>query len=238
MAVPGSVLPPVLLGFGAQLAAGTLVTAGLAVASLAGGLLLGIAGAAARMSRRRLPRTAAQAYTTAVRGVPELLVILIVYFGASAAAGRVAALFGVTGFFELNPFLAGVAALSLTFGAYAAEVLRGAFLAVPPGQTEAAYSLGLTRARVFSHVLLPQVWRTALPGLGNLFLVLLKDTSLVSVVGLDEIMRKSALAVSYTQQPFTFYLAAAFIYLAMTAVSMAGIQVLERRAARGMEWSG
>ena len=230
--------PALLLGFGAQLAAGTLVTAGLAVASLAGGLLLGTAGAAARMSRQRLLRTAAQAYTTAVRGVPELLVVLIVYFGASAAIGRVAALFGVTGFFELNPFLAGVTALSLTFGAYATEVLRGAFLAVPPGQTEAAHALGLTRMRAFRHVLLPQVWRTALPGLGNLFLVLLKDTSLVSVVGLDELMRKSALAVSYTQQPFTFYLAAAVIYLAMTAVSMAGIQALERCAARGMEWSG
>ena len=224
-----------LLGFGAQLAAGTLVTAGLALASLAGGLLLGIVGAAARMSRRRPLRTAALAYTTAVRGVPELLVVLIVYFGASAGIARLAALFGVTGFYELNPFLAGVSALSLTFGAYATEVLRGAFLAVPPGQGEAAHALGLTRMQTFRHVLLPQVWRTALPGLGNLFLVLLKDTSLVSVVGLDELMRKSAIAVSYTREPFTFYLAAALIYLAMTAFSMAGIQALERRAGRGME---
>ena len=226
---------PVLLGFGAQLAAGTLVTAGLAVASLTGGLLLGIAGAAARMSRRRLLRAAAQAYTTAVRGVPELLVVLIVYFGASAAIGRVAGLFGATGFFELSPFLAGVSALSLTFGAYATEVLRGAFLAVPPGQAETAYALGLSRLRTFRHVLLPQVWRSALPGLGNLFLVLLKDTSLVSVVGLDELMRKSTIAVSYTREPFTFYVAAALIYLAMTAFSMAAIQALERRAGRGLE---
>ena len=227
--------PPVLLGFGAQLAAGTLVTAGLAVASLAGGLLLGMAGAAARMSRRRLPRAAAHTYTTAVRGVPELLVVLIVYFGASAAIGRVAGLFGATGYFEPSPFIAGVVALSLTFGAYATEVLRGAFLAVPRQQTEAAYAIGLNRLQTFRHVLLPQVWRTALPGLGNLFLVLLKDTSLVSVVGLDELMRKSAIAVSYTREPFTFYFAAALIYLAMTAFSMAGLQALERRAARGME---
>ncbi len=227
--------PPVLLGFGAQLAAGTLVTAGLAVASLAGGLLLGMAGAAARMSRRRLPRAAAHTYTTAVRGVPELLVVLIVYFGASAVIGRVAGLFGATGYFEPSPFIAGVVALSLTFGAYATEVLRGAFLAVPPGQTEAAYAIGLNRLQTFRHVLLPQVWRTALPGLGNLFLVLLKDTSLVSVVGLDELMRKSAIAVSYTREPFTFYFAAALIYLAMTAFSMAGLQALERRAARGLE---
>jgi His/Glu/Gln/Arg/opine family amino acid ABC transporter permease subunit len=226
--------PPVLLGFGAQLAAGTLVTAGLAVASLAGGLLLGIAGAAAQMSRRRLPRAAAHAYTTAVRGVPELLV-LIVYFGASAVIGRVAGLFGATGYFEPSPFIAGVVALSLTFGAYATEVLRGAFLAVPRQQTEAAYAIGLNQLQTFRHVLLPQVWRTALPGLGNLFLVLLKDTSLVSVVGLDELMRKSAIAVSYTREPFTFYFAAALIYLAMTACSMAAIQALERRAARGLE---
>ena len=229
--------PPVLLGFGTQLAAGTLVTAGLAVASLAGGLLLGIAGAAAQMSRRRLPRAAAHAYTTAVRGVPELLVVLIVYFGASAVIGRVAGLFGATGYFEPSPFIAGVVALSLTFGAYATEVLRGAFLAVPRRQTEAAYAIGLNRRQTFRHVLLPQVWRTALPGLGNLFLVLLKDTSLVSVVGLDELMRKSAIAVSYTREPFTFYFAAALIYLAMTAFSMAGLQALERRAARGMESS-
>ena len=229
--------PPVLLGFGAQLAAGTLVTAGLAVASLAGGLLLGIAGAAARMSRRRLPRAAAHAYTTAVRGVPELLVVLMVYFGASAVIGRVAGLFGATGYFEPSPFIAGVVALSLTFGAYATEVLRGAFLAVPRRQTEAAYAIGLNRLQTFRHVLLPQVWRTALPGLGNLFLVLLKDTSLVSVVGLDELMRKSAIAVSYTREPFTFYFAAALIYLAMTAFSMAAIQALERRAARGLERS-
>ena len=226
---------PVLLGFGAQLAAGTLVTAGLAVASLAGGLLLGIAGAAAQMSRRRLPRAAAHAYTTAVRGVPELLVVLMVYFGASAVIGRVAGLFGATGYFEPSPFIAGVVALSLTFGAYATEVLRGAFLAVPRQQTEAAYAIGLNRLQTFRHVLLPQVWRTALPGLGNLFLVLLKDTSLVSVVGLDELMRKSAIAVSYTREPFTFYFAAALIYLAMTACSMAAIQALERRAARGLE---
>ena len=229
---------PVLLGFGAQLATGTLVTAGLAAASLAGGLLLGVAGATAQMSRRRLLRATAHAYTTAVRGVPELLVVLIVYFGASAVIGRVAGLFGATGYFELNPFIAGVLALSLTFGAYATEVLRGAFLAVPQQQAEAAYALGFTRLRAFRHVLLPQVWRSALPGLGNLFLVLLKDTSLVSVVGLDELMRKSAIAVSYTREPFTFYLAAALIYLAMTALSMAGLRALERRAARGMEPSG
>ena len=229
---------PVLLGFGAQLAAGTLVTAALALASLAGGLLLGIGTAAARMSRLPLLRGAARAYTTAVRGVPELLVVLIVYFGASALLGRVATLFGAAGFFEINPFIAGASALSLTFGAYAAEVLRGGFLAVPPQQAEAAYALGLTRPQTFRLVLLPQVWRTALPGLGNLFLVLLKDTSLVSVVGLDELMRKSAIAVSYTREPFTFYLAAACVYLAMTAVSMGGIQALERLAARGAAESG
>ena len=213
------------------------MTAGLAVASLAGGLLLGIAGAAARMSRRRLPRAAAHAYTTAVRGVPELLVVLMIYFGASAVIGRVAGLFGATGYYEPSPFIAGVVALSLTFGAYATEVLRGAFLAVPRRQTEAAYAIGLNRLQTFRHVLLPQVWRAALPGLGNLFLVLLKDTSLVSVVGLDELMRKSAIAVSYTREPFTFYFAAALIYLAMTACSMAAIQALERRAARGLERS-
>ena len=169
--------PPVLFGFGAQLATGTLVTAGLAAASLACGLVLGLAGAGARLSRRRLLRAAGHGYTTAVRGVPELLVVLIVYFGASVTVRRLAALFGAAGYFELSPFIGGVLALSLTFGAYATEGLRGAFLAVPPQQAEAAQALGLSRLRTLRHVLLPQVWRSALPGLGNLFLVLLKDTS-------------------------------------------------------------
>lgn len=223
-----------LQGFGAQLAAGTLMTVEIALAALALGLLLGLGGAAAKLSRFRALRLIGGLYTTLVRGVPELLVVLIVFFGASLAVQGVARWFGYDGYIEVSPFVAGVISLGLTFGAYATEVFRGAFQAVPPGQIEAAMAVGMSRRLTFLRIRLPQVWRFALPGLGNLFLVLLKDTALVSVIGLDELMRKSTIAVSYTKEPFTFYLAAAFIYLAMTAVSMIGLHYLERRSSRGV----
>ena len=223
-----------LQGFGAQLAAGTLMTVEIALAALALGLLLGLGGAAAKLSRFRALRLIGGLYTTLVRGVPELLVVLIVFFGASLAVQGVARWFGHDGYVEVSPFVAGVIALGLAFGAYATEVFRGAFQAVPPGQIEAAMAVGMSRRLTFLRIRLPQVWRFALPGLGNLFLVLLKDTALVSVIGLDELMRKSTIAVSYTKEPFTFYLAAAFIYLAMTAVSMIGLHYLERRSSRGV----
>ncbi len=223
-----------LQGFGAQLAAGTLMTVEIALAALALGLLLGLGGAAAKLSRFRALRLIGGLYTTLVRGVPELLVVLIVFFGASLAVQGVARWFGYDGYVEVSPFVAGVIALGLAFGAYATEVFRGAFQAVPPGQIEAAMAVGMSRRLTFLRIRLPQVWRFALPGLGNLFLVLLKDTALVSVIGLDELMRKSTIAVSYTKEPFTFYLAAAFIYLAMTAVSMIGLHYLERRSSRGV----
>lgn len=223
-----------LQGFGAQLAAGTLMTVEIALAALVLGLLLGLGGAAAKLSRFRALRLIGGLYTTLVRGVPELLVVLIVFFGASLAVQGVARWFGYDGYVEVSPFVAGVIALGLAFGAYATEVFRGAFQAVPPGQIEAAMAVGMSRRLTFLRIRLPQVWRFALPGLGNLFLVLLKDTALVSVIGLDELMRKSTIAVSYTKEPFTFYLAAAFIYLAMTAVSMIGLHYLERRSSRGV----
>ena len=223
-----------LQGFGAQLAVGTLMTVEIALAALALGLLLGLGGAAAKLSRFRALRLIGGLYTTLVRGVPELLVVLIVFFGASLAVQGVARWFGHDGYVEVSPFVAGVIALGLAFGAYATEVFRGAFQAVPPGQIEAAMAVGMSRRLTFLRIRLPQVWRFALPGLGNLFLVLLKDTALVSVIGLDELMRKSTIAVSYTKEPFTFYLAAAFIYLAMTAVSMIGLHYLERRSSRGV----
>ncbi len=223
-----------LHGFEAQLAAGALLTVELTAASFGVGIVLGLLGAAAKLSRNLVLRSIGEVYTTVVRGVPELLVVLIVFFGLSLLVQSIARGVGYDAYIEVTPFVAGMIALGLTFGAYATEVFRGAFLAVPKGQAEAARALGMSRWQTFQRILLPQVWRFALPGLGNLFLVLLKDTALVSVVGLDELMRKSAIAVSYTKEPFTFYLAAAVIYLCMTAISMAGIHLLERRVERGV----
>jgi len=223
-----------LHGFEDQLLLGAWMTVRLALGSMALGLVLGLLGAVAKLSGNRFARMAAEAYTTGVRGVPELLVVLIIYFGSSGLLTTVAGWLGHDEFVELSPFAAGVLALGLTFGAYATEVFRGAILASPKGQVEAARAYGMGGWLTFRRIVLPQVWRIALPGLGNLFLVLLKDTSLVSVIGLEELLRESAIAVGFTKEPFTFYLAAAFIYLAMTVVTSAALYGLERRAQRGI----
>lgn len=221
-------------GFGDQLLLGAAVTVLLALAALAVGLVFGLLGATAKLSGVIVLQGIAETYTTVVRGLPELLVVLVIYFGSSGLLTAAASWFGHDGFVELSPFAAGVIALGLTFGAYATEVFRGAILAVPRGQIEAARAFGMDDWLAFRRITLPQVWRTALPGLGNLFLVLLKDTSLVSVIGLNELMRSSQIAVGFTRQPFTFYLAAAVLYLTMTVVTMAILHRAERAAAKGV----
>ncbi|MGB0671094.1 MAG: ABC transporter permease [Rhodospirillales bacterium] len=223
-----------LHGFGNLLIEGTVMTVALALASLAGGLVLGLAGAAARLSESPFARAVGTAYTTVVRGLPELLVVLVIYYGSAGVLNHLASAIGHDGYVELGRFQAGVIALSLTFGAYATEVFRGAFQAIPRGQVEAAVALGMTPLQAFVRIRLPQVWRIALPGLGNLFLVLMKDTSLVSVIGLDELMRQASVATGFTKEPFTFYTAAALIYLALTLVTGTAQARLEAWAARGI----
>ncbi|MCV6611510.1 MAG: ABC transporter permease [Amphritea sp.] len=222
-------------GFGDQLWAGTQVTIELALASLLLGLVLGLLGATARLSGNRIARSISVAYTTVIRGIPELLTVLIIYFGATTALMSVAGLFGYEEYIEVGPFAAGVVALGLTFGAYASEVFRGAIQAIPPGQREAGLAIGMSKLKIFWRITLPQLWRLALPGLGNLFLVLLKDTALVSVVGLSDIMLKTRDAVNYTKEPFLFYMAAACIYLTLTIISMLFIHFMEKRNNR---WVG
>lgn len=219
-----------LQGFGDQLLAGTWITVQLAFCSVALGLVFGLAGATAKLSNFKPARALATGYTSLIRGIPELLTVLIIYFGATSVLMSIGSLFGYDEYIEVSPFLAGVIALSLTFGAYSTEVLRGAMLAIPTGQREAGLVLGMSRLRIFFRITLPQVWRLALPGLGNLFLVLLKDTALVSVIGLEDIMRKANVAVGFTKEPFLFYMTAALIYLAMTIFTMVVIHVLENRA--------
>jgi polar amino acid transport system permease protein/octopine/nopaline transport system permease protein len=198
--------------------------------SLVFGIAVGFLGAGAKLSRLRAVRLLADIYTTVIRGIPELIIILLLYFGGTVTltslAGR---------YVEVNGFAAGVFALTIVFGAYATEVFRGAVLAIPRGQTEAARALGMRRAAVFWTILLPQLWRFALPGIGNLWLVLLKDSALISVVGLEELLRKTAITAGATREPFTFYFAAAMIYLGFTVVSSSVLHWAERRAARGLQ---
>ena len=223
-----------LHGFGDQLLQGAVVTIELALYSLFVGLILGLLGASAKLSSYKVLRWIAHGYTTIIRGIPELLTVLIIYFGATSVLMAIAGLFGYDEYIEVGAFAAGVIALGLTFGAYATEVFRGALQAIPKGQHEAATALGMGPIRKFYRIILPQVWRVALPGLGNLFLVLLKDTALVSVVGLDDTMRKANIAVSSTKEPFLFYLVAAFMYLALTIISMVFVSYMEKRASRGL----
>lgn len=221
-----------LYGFGPALLAGTLMTIQLALCALALGLVLGLLGALAKTSPNRFLQWLGGTYSTIVRGVPELLWVLLIYFGTVNLMRELGSLLGHPEL-ELNAFAAGVIALGLCFGAYATEVFRGAILAIPRGHREAGQALGLAKGRIFWRIILPQMWRIALPGLGNLFMILMKDTALVSVIGLEEIMRRSQIAVTASKEPFTFYMVAAFIYLGLTILAMTGMYFLEKRANRG-----
>jgi len=223
-----------LEGFGHLLLQGTLMTIQLALVSLAFGLAFGLIGASMKLSRFRLLRLLAGIYTALIRGIPELMVILFVYYGGVILLNNFAGWLGYDGYIDVSAFGAGVAALSLTFGAYATEIFRSAIRTVPTNQIEAARAIGMSPVTTFRRILLPQVWRFALPGLGNTFLIILKETALVSVIGLEELMRKTDIAVGYTKEPFTFFMFAALIYLAMTAFVMAVQQRLEKRANRGV----
>jgi len=222
-----------LHGFGNQLLLGTWMTIRLALAALALGLCLGLLGVVLKSSRLLSLRAIGDLYSTLFRGIPELVVVLLIYFGSTSVLTTISGWFG-GGFIELDPFTAGTLALGICFGAYATEVFRGALLTIPYGQYEAGQALGLSKGRIFRRIVLPQLWRIALPGLGNLFMVLMKDTALVSVIGLEEIMRKAQIATGATREPFTFYLAAACIYLCITVVATFTLQALERRTNRGI----
>lgn len=219
-----------LQGFGHLLISGTWVTIQLALASLAVGLVFGLMGAAAKLSDNRLARWTATSYTTIVRGLPELLLVLMIYFGGAQLLMWMAGWFGYDEYIEIGPFIAGVAALSIAFGAYATEVFRMAMMEIPKGQWESGLACGMSPVKTFFRIILPQVWRLAIPGLGNLFQVLMKDTALVSVVGLNDIMRQAQVAISATKEPFTFFMVAAFIYLLLTAVATAVTMLMERAA--------
>lgn len=219
-----------LQGFGALLLSGATVTIKIAITSLIIGMVLGLLGATAKLSNVWLLRKLATLYTAVMRGIPELLLVLFIYFGGSILLASILKHFGYTEYVEISAFWAGVMALSIAFGAYATEILRMSIQEIPGGQKEAAQAIGMRPFQTFYRVILPQVWQIALPGLGNLFLVLLKDTALVSIVGLKDIMYQSSRAAQSTQQPFTFYMAAAIIYLCLTVIITGFMIWLEWRA--------
>lgn len=222
-----------LHGYGGSLLSGAALTAQVALASLAVAVLLGMGGALAKLSGSVVARSMATLYTTIVRGIPDLVLMLLLFFGGQVLVNHLAAKVGYHEYIDINPFIAGVLTIGLIFGAYMAETFRGAILAVPASQLEAGYAYGMRRHQVFLRILFPQMMRHALPGFGNNWLVLLKTTALVSVIGLDDMVRKAALAAGATRAPFTFYLAVALGFLAFTTISVLALRWLEKRYSLG-----
>ncbi|MEM9028714.1 MAG: ABC transporter permease subunit [Pseudomonadota bacterium] len=222
-------------GWGDELLAGAWLTLQLALCALAVGLVGGLLLAGAKLSHIRALRWFADTYNVIIRGTPEFLILLMVYFGLEQAVRSTIAVFGYDAAgFEVPKFLAAVLGLSVIFISYASEVFRGAYLAVPPGQMEAARACGMSTTQAFLRIRLPQMWRFAIPGLGNLWMVLLKDTSLAAVIALDDLLRQAKVASETTREPLVFYCAAGLIYLVMTGLSDVMRHRLERSAQRGM----
>ncbi len=166
---------------------------------------LGLLGAWAKLSQPGIIKGLANTYTSLIRGVPELLLILLVYYGAPTLIQDLSSNLGYAFIVDLNPFVAGFLTIGFIYGAFATEVFRGAYLAVPRGQIESAHAIGMSSSTAFRRIILPQMWRFALPGLGNVWMVLIKATALISVIQLDELMRNASIAAGATRQPFTFF---------------------------------
>ncbi|MDA8870930.1 ABC transporter permease [Rhizobiaceae bacterium] len=219
-------------GWGDELAQGLWLTIRLALTTLPFGLAAGLLIALAKQSPEPTLRTAANVYTTIFRGVPELVTLFVIYYGGQIAFAALASLF-TDAYVEVSGFVAGVIALGVVFSAFSSEVFLSAFRGIPAGQYEGAQALGLTRFQTLRKVILPQLVRLALPGLSNLWLVLLKDTALVSIIALDDLLRKTNVAVGNTKEPFFFYMVACLIYLALSTSSSALLGVVDRRVRRG-----
>ena len=179
-------------------------------------------------------QAAADGYTTIFRGIPDLLVIYLFYFGSSSVLTPIGRLFGVSGFISLPGFLAGALAIGIVSGAYHTEVLRSAYRAVSVGEIEAAIATGMSRALMFRRIIAPLALRHALPGLGNIWQLVLKESALISVTGLVEILRQAQIGAGSTRQPFTFYFAAAVLYLVISSVSGWLLGRAELRYSRGL----
>lgn len=223
-------------GWGDELAAGAWLTIKLALATLPLGLVCGFLLAKGRASKRRPLRTLCGAFVTVFRGLPELLTILIVYYGGQMLLQTVFGAGSGSGI-GLNEFVAGLIALALVFAAFSSDVFLGGLRAMPREQSDAGLALGLKPSHVTLFIVLPQLIRLVLPGLSNLWLSLLKETSLVSVIALSELFRQTTIAVSVTRQPFLFYGAACLIYLGLSLLSSAGLNWLERWSERGLKVS-
>ncbi|GAB4519298.1 MAG: ABC transporter permease [Roseibium sp.] len=221
------------LGWGDTIALGVAITVTLALATLPFGLVLGFLIALAKNSSEPSLKLAANIYTTIFRGLPELLTLFLVYFGVQIGIQQGLKLIGVDAYVEVNSFVSGMVALSLVFSSYASEAFLSAFRGIPQGQYEGGHALGLSRSRTMLLIVMPQLIRLALPALGNLWLILLKETSLVSVIGLSDLVREAGIAARVTKEPFLFFGIACLIYLVLAMISSTGLARIERWSKRG-----
>jgi octopine/nopaline transport system permease protein len=221
------------IGWGALLLSAAAMTLGVSVCGFLTGTILGSVITFMQLSRYVVLRWLADGYTTILRGVPDLLVIYLFYFGGSAFLGYVGGLFGYQGFIGMPAFLTGTLALGVVSAAYQSEVFRGAFKSVAGGELEAASAVGMRPWPKFRRIIAPLVLRYAIPGLGNTWQLVLKESALISVTGLVELLRQSQIAAGSTRRPFEFYLTAVVLYLVITWASSNVFRHLETRTLRG-----
>ena len=219
-------------GYGDELAWGVLTSISIAILAYGIGLLIGIIGAIGKLTGSTLTRTVLHGYTTLVRAVPELILILILFYAGTSALNEILNSFGLPPF-AINGFLAAVCVLGFVQGAYSTEVLRAAIQAIPIGQIEAAKAFGMSPFLAFKRITLPALLPFAIPGLANLWLNATKDTSLIAVVGYTELTLATKQAAGNTKMYFLFFMVAAAIYMIITLVSKRGFSWLERRVRLG-----
>ncbi|MBU6949899.1 MULTISPECIES: ABC transporter permease [unclassified Hahella] len=212
-----------LKGYGPTILKGSLVTIEVAILSLLLALLLGLLGATAKLSRNPISKAVGTAYTTVIRGVPDLVLMLLIFYGGQIMMNSLSDWlydqFEIDTYININAFVAGVLTIGFIFGAYMSETFRGAFLAVERGQVEAGLAYGMNRWQIFKRIMFPQMMRHALPGLGNNWLVMLKTTALVSVIGMEDMVRAAHQASAALQAPFMFFIPVLLIFLALTSIS-------------------
>ena len=220
-------------GWGDELLIATMMTIAVSITAMIIGFLFALIFTPLKLSKSKLLNLIGNSYTTVIRGVPELLVIYLFFFGGSGAVMYVASIFGYNEYIEINAFITGSFAIGIISGAYSTEVFRGAIQSIDKGQFEASKVLGIKKHIQFYKIILPQMLRLAIPNLSNVWQITLKDTSLISVTGLVEIMRQSYIAAGSTRDPLFFYSFAAVLYLLLTYLSMKLINKLEVKYSRG-----
>jgi octopine/nopaline transport system permease protein len=221
-------------GWGVEIIEATLMTVAVSLCAFLFGMVFGTLGAWAKLSASLVARTLGDVYTTVLRGIPDLLVIYLLYFGGSTALTAIGRALGSEGFIGVNAFLTGALAVGIVSGAYQTEVFRGAYLTIARGEIEAATAVGMRPLLMLRRIIVPQVVRFALPGMGNVWQLVLKESALISVTGLVELLRQSQVAAGSTKQPFPFYITAMAMYLVLTSASSWLFRWSETRALRGV----